>query len=45
VAIRGVDIADLPWIEIDFPDDLERARRRVWPQISHALTPTLPLAA
>lgn len=43
--IRGVDIADLPWIEIDFPDDLEQARRRVWPRVSHALVPSLPLAA
>ncbi len=24
---------DLPWIEIDFPEDLERAREVVWPRI------------
>jgi len=26
-----VDCADLPWVEIDFPNDLERARKEVWP--------------
>ena len=31
--LRGVDIAGLPWVEIDFPYDLERARKQVWPQI------------
>ena len=24
-----VDVTDLPWIEIDFPEDLERARERI----------------
>ncbi len=33
LAIQGVDIAGLPWGEIDFPYDLERARREVWPAI------------
>jgi choline kinase len=33
VAIRCVDVADLPWIEIDFCDDLEQARSQVWPSI------------
>lgn len=28
--IRAVDIADLPWTEIDFPADLHRARTSVW---------------
>lgn len=32
--ITGVDVGELPWTEIDFPDDLEDARRRVWPAIS-----------
>lgn len=27
------DVSDLPWIEIDFPRDLERARRDVLPRI------------
>lgn len=31
VRIRGVDVCDLPWCEIDFPDDLLSARREVWP--------------
>ena len=31
--IRGVDIAGLPWAEIDFAYDLDRARRDVWPAI------------
>lgn len=33
VPIRGVDVAGLPWTEIDFPFDLENARKRVWPAI------------
>lgn len=36
VSIRGVDITGLPWQEIDFPYDLERARREVWPAIKAA---------
>jgi choline kinase len=31
--IQAVDVADLPWIEIDYPADLEVARREVWPAI------------
>ncbi len=34
VAIQGVDVADLPWTEIDFPEDLAHARQTVWPAIS-----------
>jgi choline kinase len=33
-AIRAVDVSDLPWCEIDFPDDLAHARQQVWPAIS-----------
>lgn len=33
VAIRCLDVADLPWIEIDYCEDLERARAQVWPSI------------
>jgi len=33
VPVHGVDIAGLPWIEIDYPQDLDNARKRVWPQI------------
>lgn len=31
--IHGVDIAGMPWIEIDYPQDLDNARKRVWPAI------------
>ncbi len=34
--LRGVDVRDLPWVEIDFPEDLAYARREVWPNISRA---------
>lgn len=33
IPIRAVDVADLPWTEIDFPEDLSCARHRVWPLI------------
>lgn len=29
----GVDITGLPWIEIDYPEDLRQARGEIWPQI------------
>ncbi len=32
--VEPVDIADLPWVEIDFPLDLDHARRVTWPDIS-----------
>ena len=28
------NVADLPWVEIDFPEDLEHARDEVWPAIA-----------
>ncbi len=31
--IRAVDVAGLPWVEIDFPVDLRAARKEVWPAI------------
>lgn len=31
--ITGVDIAGLPWVEIDYPEDLVRARDYIWPAI------------
>lgn len=37
VPLRAIDVADLSWIEIDFPQDLERARRVVWPSISRSV--------
>jgi choline kinase len=26
-------VHDLPWTEIDFPEDIDKAERTVWPQI------------
>lgn len=34
VPIFGVNIAGLRWAEVDFPHDLEEARREVWPAIA-----------
>ena len=36
--IKGVDIAGLPWAEIDFPSDLDYARREVLPKIEEAVS-------
>jgi choline kinase len=33
VALRALDIGGLPWIEIDTPDDLKRARNEIWPRL------------
>ena len=27
------DVTDLPWVEIDFPEDLERAYREIYPRL------------
>lgn len=35
-AIACVDVAGIPWTEIDFPEDLDLARREVWPAIRGA---------
>jgi L-glutamine-phosphate cytidylyltransferase len=32
--IACVDVAGQPWVEIDFPEDLEVARQHVWPAIA-----------
>jgi choline kinase len=42
----GVDIASWPWIEIDFPEDLEAASRHVWPTIRPSFMPyqAVPMA-
>jgi len=34
--VRCVDIADLPWVEIDSEADLELARKSVWPSVQAA---------
>lgn len=36
IPISGVNVAGLPWAEIDFPYDLDRARREVWPAMLKA---------
>ena len=28
------DITGLPWVEIDFPEDLARARQEIFPQLA-----------
>ena len=33
----GIDISGLPWIEIDFPEDLERARGQIYPRLQGVL--------
>ncbi len=33
VPLYGVNVAGLPWTEVDFPHDLEEARSAVWPAI------------
>ena len=37
--LHGVDVSDLPWIEIDYEHDLTRARRWVGPAIQTAVAP------
>jgi choline kinase len=36
VGIHAINVAGLPWTEIDFPYDLDVARREVWPTIYKA---------
>ncbi|MFQ5464316.1 MAG: NTP transferase domain-containing protein [Thermodesulfobacteriota bacterium] len=33
VDMRALNVAGSAWVEIDFPNDLERARKEVWPAI------------
>ena len=32
-----MDVAGWPWVEIDFPEDLWRARAQVFPSVSEAI--------
>lgn len=32
--VQAVDVADIPWIEIDYPEDLRHARRVIWPKLN-----------
>lgn len=36
-SITGADIAGLPWVEIDFPQDWQHASQVVWPMIRKAV--------
>lgn len=42
--ISAVDVAGLPWIEIDYPSDLDLARQDVWPAIRASVLPPGPPA-
>ena len=33
IAISGLNVAGSPWVELDYPHDLEEARNEVWPEI------------
>ena len=33
IRINAIDIAGLPWVEVDFPEDLAYARTKIWPII------------
>jgi choline kinase len=35
--IRCVDVDGSPWVEIDFPEDLDRARLEVYPAVASAI--------
>ncbi len=34
---EAVDIADLPWTEIDFPEDWDHAKKNIWPKVRELL--------
>lgn len=38
--VRGVDVADLPWTEIDFQRDLDHAHASVWPTVQRSVVAT-----
>ena len=38
-AISCIDVVGRPWVEIDFPDDLARARNEVLPRVTPSLEP------
>jgi choline kinase len=33
------DVTGLPWIEIDFPNDVARAEREILPELAQGATP------
>ncbi len=38
ISVSCIDIADLPWVEIDFAEDYAEAQRRVWPAIARTVS-------
>ena len=38
--LHALSTGDLPWIEIDFPEDYQRAVTEIYPRIESALSPT-----
>ena len=36
IEVHGLSTGKIPWIEIDFLDDLEDARNKIWPQLALA---------
>jgi L-glutamine-phosphate cytidylyltransferase len=40
--ITCIDVQGWPWVEIDFPEDLARARNEVYPRVAAALDPVGP---
>ena len=38
-AFDVADVTGLPWIEIDFPNDVARAEREILPELEHGATP------
>jgi len=43
IPIYGVNVAGLPWAEVDFPQDLEEARKEVLPAIERNQSPGMRL--
>ncbi len=42
--VRAVDVTGLPWTEVDFPEDLENARLRVWPRLAREVPSSFALS-
>jgi len=38
INVTCIDIADLPWVEIDFAEDYAEAQRHVWPEIARTVS-------
>jgi choline kinase len=42
--VRGVDVAGIPWTEIDFAEDLAYARQEIWPAILNDFEVRIPVS-